>query len=360
MRLLRRTLIVAAGLLLGLALLAAVPVVWIETSCPVARQSAPPQASRLPPEERRNPVDTYLTYPEWSIVHAYEDFAAVAARQGEAAFDYTGSVLGYWRNFCRLYGEASREGTVSGEVRAMLHIIGLSFSAEMAVKGAYEETVGRISHLLGGRGSAEDRFADRLNGDYAAFLRQTPWYEFPFATRLQSLWRDVPLGEGGIFRSFERRMALSLEYGVKALYAQALGAMASLAPAKLTMQSVVRDFEASDIAADPRITLLRRDADGAGVIETPRYRAFTEIVVALSDRGRTLDEIAGNRTILATVISAAGRPPVVAGAREVFRVPVQSLPGGLRQGLVVEVDAIGSFLRALKAQGAALEQFYDY
>ena len=66
----------------------------------------------LPPEHRRNLVDTYLTYPEWSIVHAYEDFAGVrrsAANPGSATVD---SIRGYWRNLCGCPAIASaRDGS---------------------------------------------------------------------------------------------------------------------------------------------------------------------------------------------------------------------------------------------------------
>ena len=62
----------------ALVVAALIPVVFTETVCtgPVNAQ-AEPFKSVLDPADRREEVDTYLTYPEWSIVHAYEDFAAV-------------------------------------------------------------------------------------------------------------------------------------------------------------------------------------------------------------------------------------------------------------------------------------------
>jgi hypothetical protein len=65
----------------ALVVAALIPVVFTETVCnaPVDAQ-AEPFKSVLDPADRREEVNTYLTYPEWSIVHAYEDFAAGRAR----------------------------------------------------------------------------------------------------------------------------------------------------------------------------------------------------------------------------------------------------------------------------------------
>ena len=134
------------GALASLALIALciIPVTWVETQCVKPRRfDSASFHSLLPENQRRNFVDTFLTYPEWSIVHSYEDFAAVIRDRGEAAFDYTGHIAGYWTNLCQVYGYATERGAMSLDVRAMLHIIGISFSAEMALKGLWENTIGR-------------------------------------------------------------------------------------------------------------------------------------------------------------------------------------------------------------------------
>ena len=42
----------------------------------------------LAPEHRRPETNTFVTYPEWLIVHVYEGYAAVSRSRGEAAFPY--------------------------------------------------------------------------------------------------------------------------------------------------------------------------------------------------------------------------------------------------------------------------------
>ena len=92
-------------------------------------------------------------------------WAAVSARGSESDFGYLSSITGYWSNLCNIVGYASTRGSVSGEYRTMLHVIGVSFSAEMLVKGLYEKTIGRVSAWIrGDQKTPEDEFAQKTNG----------------------------------------------------------------------------------------------------------------------------------------------------------------------------------------------------
>lgn len=350
------------GALASLALIALciIPVTWVETQCVKPRRvDSASFHSLLPENQRRNFVDTFLTYPEWSIVHSYEDFAAVIRDRGEAAFDYTGHIAGYWTNLCQVYGYATERGAMSLDVRAMLHIIGISFSAEMALKGLWENTIGRLSALLSFGESPEDRFSHSISSEYASFLVQTPWYEYPFASRLASFWSSTPFGISNPVRMIERRIALSMEWGVKALYAQGMGMLAGLSPSQLSMMSVVRTLDESDIAADSRIKLVERLPNGDSVIETPRYRAFTEVLSGLTSRGRDFVEIAGNTEILVTVIVAPATDLSAFGP-SIIAAQAQAWPGMERRGLLVPVVRLRELNEKLKAMGGRLEHAYDY
>jgi len=309
-----------------LALLAAIPIVHNEVACQVPRApDASAFRSTLEPEHRREEVNSYLTYPEWSIVHAYEDFAGVTRRGSESDFAYFASIGSYWSSLCGISRLASSRGTISLEYKVMLYTIGLSFAAEMGLKGAYELTIGRFTAWFRGpKRTPEDEFALALADDYAAFLRQTPWYEYPFGTKLWRFWADTPMAYGSALRKLERRISLSLEYASKALYAKAIGLGAATVPAPLRLRSVVRGLDASDLAADRRITLVAVLEDGTSVIETPRYRAFTEILQGLAARGRDIVEIAGNDDVLVTVLARDDTAARSIDAPRLLAVPVQS------------------------------------
>lgn len=363
----KRPAIVKWGRRLGVAfavlvVMATMPVLWIETACvssPPARVAKP--TSLLEPQHRRDEINSYLTYPEWSIVHAYEELAAVTRRSSECDYAYFGAIRRYWSSLCSITELASSRGSISNEYRIMLHVIGLSFAAEMGVKGLYEKTIGRVTALFrGSRKTPEDMFALNVADEYAAFLRQTPWYEYPFASRLGQFWAQTSLIGGNPLRKIERRIALSLEWSAKSLYAQLIGLGAASMPAALRIRSVVADLDVGDIAADPRITLVQRHAQGASIIETDRYRTLTEVLSGLAKRGRNLQEIAGNTSILITILAPVEEPVVLKDATIVFQVPVQGRPGWHRVALDVKVPQLLALMRHIEGGKLTLEHVYDY
>lgn len=351
------------GLAIGaMLLIAAVPITYVETQC---FDSLPRETSSyrpiLPAEERHALVDTFLTYPEWSIVHAYEDLAMVSRARGEHAFSYAGVVSRYWTSLCSLATKASAKGPVAPDVKAMLYIIGVSFSAELGVKGLYETTIGRLARMTAGElVTAEDRFAHDLADDYAAFLRQTPWYEYPFGSKLAEFWRVVPMSSPAVIRSLERRIALSLEWGVKSLYARLMALAADLAPAKLTLRSVISALDDSEAAPGAPIRLIERRADGSVIVETPRYRAFTAILLQQLDKGRDIIEIAGNDHIFVTVLVPAGWAGPPAGGERVLALPLQWRAEWERHGVYLPLSKLGALVREIRAAGGIFEHAYDY
>ncbi|MGL4637088.1 MAG: hypothetical protein ACRCWF_13980 [Beijerinckiaceae bacterium] len=355
MRLVKRLAVV--GLVLGVV--AAIPIARNELSCMDYPQSTKPYEPLLPQAARRNGVDTLLTYPEWSIVHAYEDFAGVIRTKGESQFGYWQSVSGFWTSLCNLSRTASRQGAITSEMKAMLYIIGISFSGEMAVKGLYETTLGRLTEWIRGETrTPEDNFAIAMADDYAAFLRQTPWYEYPFLTSLKKLWSGSEPGATSIVRSVERRIALSMELGVKSVYAKAIGALAGAVPAKLTIDTIITGMSREALSADPAVTI-KGEMGGGLWVETPRYRAYTEFVQRVAKAGGGIREIAGNDRIFITTISRAnaGAP---AGANVLVNVPLQAKTGYVRIGEVVPVAQLTDKIRQLEQAGASFEHAYDY
>ena len=82
----------------------------------------------------------------------------------------------------------------------------------------YEHTLGAATEWISSTDTAEDALARRTAREYGAFMHRTPWYEFPFASRLAALWREVPWTGPHMLRKIERRTALTAEYAIKAAY----------------------------------------------------------------------------------------------------------------------------------------------
>ncbi|MGF1623070.1 MAG: hypothetical protein ACFCUR_20990 [Rhodomicrobiaceae bacterium] len=347
------------GFVAVIVVLALAPIFWVETSCFSERKTGGESTSRLQSQFNRPEINSYLTYPEWSIVHAYEDLAAIMRQTSASDFPYWSRSGSYWSSLCNIVGYASEKGTVSGEYRTMLYIIGVSFSAEMMVKGLYEQTIGRLTAWLRGEEKTEeDRFALKVADEYAAFLRQTPWYEFPFGARLSELWSEVPFGSSNWLRAIERRMALTFEYGGKAIYAKGIGALAAAAPADLRIRSVVTGGDPSAIGGVRIIEAL--DDGQAAIIETPRYAEFTRIIRDLASAGLSFSEIAGNDDIMVAVLAPVEEPVRFPLAKTLFSAPVAARPGWQRNMMNVPVSSLTEMIRALDAGRAELEHVYDY
>ena len=346
----------------------AVPVVWIEGHCRTPRASDAERPARLVdgPGYARRESDSYLSFPEWGIVYAYDDLAGVLAQGDESDFAYGRWIAGFWRTFCALNRAVTAREATGLDTKVMLYTIGWSFTAELGIKGAYEKTVGRLFEWIRGpEKTAEDAFAQRDLHDYAAFLRQTPWYAYPFGPRLRAFWRETPLSAARWRhwpRKLERRVEFSLEYGVKALYGGLIGyaSNTTLGAADLEIQTVVVGLTPADVAAEPSIKVLRELGGGRTLVLTPRYQAYTNLLIRLARRGRDIAEIAGNDRILITVLAPSGSLPALARARPLFELPIQSRAAERRVGLDVPVGELAATIRALEGAGATVEHIYDY
>lgn len=347
---------------LGLLALSALPALYVEFACQSPREGGADTAPRLITEApwRRPEVNSFLSYPEWSIVHAYEDFAGVTRTADEHAFRFIPAVTGYWSGLCSITRRTTRREATPADMKVMLYVIGISFTAEMIVKGAWEETIGRATAWWRGPlRNAEDRFAADMAARYAAFLTQTPWYAFPFAATLGRFWRETAFGEPSTLRSVERRVALTAEWGVKAGYGWALGLAAGLTPADLRIRSVVTGLSPEALSAIAGITVIGPAGEGA-LIETDRYRAFTDLARWITAAGGRFDEIAGNRRVLVTVILPEGAAFPVQGAERLFAVDIQARPGFHRLGVDLPVERFAEAVAAAGAAGGTLEHLYDY
>ncbi len=309
--------------------------------------------------------DSFLTFPEWYIVHAYNDLAGVTERASESDFHYLSSIRGFWSSLCRATRQASAAGPASSDQKLTNYIIGFSFTVEMALQGAYERSIGALSELTtGGSKTAEDAFNLALLKEYGAFLYQTPWYRFPFGGKLKQFWQDTPFVPS--VRAVERRGGLSLQYGARAAYAALIGYAAGYDPAVLTIRTVVAGLPASELAAMPGVTVIRevRDSHGAQavLVETERYARFDAFVKELGRHpGGTLREVAGNNRILVTIVVPKGHDKLAAfEGIPIFSLPIQSQPGSRRIGVDVPVQALVANCIRFESAGYAFEHAYDY
>ena len=326
------------------------PVGYVEMACiraPVDTE----YAAQLPEEHHRAESRTLLTYPEWHIVHAYDDYAKVIAEGDPHEFGYLQSIRGFWSSLCELAYASAAHGGFPGETKQMVYTIGVSFTAEMLAKAAYEETLGRLATLVRGneRAPLDDLSADQA-ASYATFLQQVPWYKWDFAGDAGALAENT----SNSFRDTERLLALSAEYGVKSLYAKVIEqAVANIGADELRLRMIVRDGTPEALATYPDVTVIGPAQDGLE-IETPRYRELTNLLQQMAHDGINFAEIAGNDDILLTATAPGGR---VNSA--LYSFPRQGY-GDYRHLILLKVSDLADRLRVMKTGPLTLEHIHDY
>ncbi len=165
-RLLKGLAILVFAMLLGIIALVS-PAAYVEALCHGEPQAQTYVPLIKDPEQSRAEANTYLTYPEWHIVYAYDGLAETLKSGDEYQFPYWESVKGFWTTDCALTRIADAHGGADTDTRLTIATIGVSFTLEMGLKAAYEDTIGRLTAWW--RGAPEDtagyrrpRHGDRL------------------------------------------------------------------------------------------------------------------------------------------------------------------------------------------------------
>ena len=334
------------------------------TPLPGIAEGAPPQAlaDRVRdeiPGYKRPEESTYLTYPEWAIVYAAREYAGFVKEERESQFPYWAYIGRFWQDYATMI-RATSDAPFNFANHQMIAVIGTSHTIEHVIQWAYENTVGRITEWTSRQRIGVDVYQANVAAEYAAFLDQVPWYQFPYAEKRAGLMAVVRAPGEDQVRTSERKLAFGLAYSIKQGYAKAIkSALAATSdPAFLDIHVWAKGPVAQAIAGEPDTTLEKDfGADGA-VFVTKRYQVFTDMIPRLIAKGVSFVEIGGNDEILLTVLSNdAIEPP--AGTRLLFGYQLPADPAVRRSGLTVAVRQLHVVLPALAGQ-ARLEHVYDY
>jgi hypothetical protein len=343
-------------LLILLVIGLAAPVAYIETMCRGDVTASAYKPLITDPAFQRRGANTYLTYPEWHIVYAYDGLAETLKHGDEYQFDYLSSILGFWKSTCSLMKIADQHGGADQQTRIMIHTIGVSFTLEMGLKAAYEETAGRVfAWLRGPNKTPQDEAVLATAVDYSAFLRQTPWYMYDFNKSNEALWA-APIEDAT--RGWERRLAIGTEWKAKSWYAGAIAAgVAATAPAKLEIRSVISGLKPADLQAIENVKVVSESADGV-VIETPRYDIFTHILQQIIAKGGLIREIAGNDEIMLSLTVPDGA--IYQGPGEVITRMKREGFGTERMLVSLKVAELPTAFQVMQIADPGIEHVFDY
>ena len=317
-------------------------------------------------EKNRRPVeDSYFSYPEWYIVWSYEERAQYLPKNLPSGFPYFASIGQYWKSYCFICGlTQSRHQFNFGDHLSSM-VLGGSFALEYSIRGAYEQTIGRLSEWTSSHELVEeDAYAARVAREYADFVYIRPFYEFHFGHALKELWKETPLWGKHPIRKWERKFILSVDYGIEAVYAHAMlfaSRVAYGAESDETYtwvenapETLFRDF--------PRIKNVKQVGPQSFVVSIPRYQEFTDRAVELAKRDVQFVQVAGNDEIMVTVVVPNGwtydLPP--GDGTLLFTENVLTQRGVKRVALECRVRALPSLLRHFAGAGIKIEHIYDY
>jgi len=307
--------------------------------------------------------DAYLGYPEWYIVWSYQEKADYQQNQVPSGFPYFGAVRQYWSSYCCISRLIHGKYPFNGGEQVMLVVIGTSFSAEYILKGAYEKTIGRLSEWTsGGEAVAEDEYAYKVARDYADFVHIRPFYEFRFARRVPELWRETPLWGPHLIRKWERKLFLSLDYSLEALYCWVIqgGTHLTYGYEPAETYAAIDHADENFVRGIPHVKVIQKLGADAFVVDIPRYQEFTSVAEAMAQQGIRFTDIAGNTRITISVLAPTARQYGETDAKVLFTQPMLTRPGTQRVVLGCDVNVLNVVTQKIRAQGVEVEHVYDY
>jgi hypothetical protein len=328
---------------------------------PTARSAEVVRATAEVKGYLRDESATYLALPEWYIASATEEYVGFVRARPPSRFPYFTAIQQYWRYYRGACGATQRVYPFDTGTHVMLSIVGVGFTIENAIKGIYENTVGRITELIGLYHTDEDAFARKTAREYAEFMHSRPWYEFPFGSRLEALWVETPWWGTGAVRKWERRLVLSVEYATKAAYGLLVrwSAGGGDGPADAAIYAWLDD--ATDrIFADGRIRKIKTVAARSHVVALPRHDAFTQVVIGLARQGVRFRELAANDEILVTAIAPAAWDNRLVAGTLLFGEPLLTNPAAKRIAVRAPVASLHGILADLTSRGATVERLHEH
>jgi hypothetical protein len=334
-----------------------------EPASPTSDEAAIREAVRDILDYYRPESKTYLTLPEWYIVYSTDEYAAFIADHSSSDFPYFRAVGQYWQSYVDVCHEIRGRYPFNGDSQFTLAFIGLSFTAENMLKGAYEGTIGRITDWISSDTPTEEEiYAAQVAQEYGEFMHKIPWYFFPFKEKLQGLWSETSLWGPDPIRKWERKLALTVEYGGKILYAgfTNLGAQATYGGADVEKIYAVTDGVTGDMISKD-LEVANEIDDQRQLVRITRFEYFSDTVPGLLERGVTLVEIAGNDEILVSLLGSQDAAYDFEYGDFLFDLPILTQPGQTRAAIKVRVADLPLFFEELKTrEDVKFEHMYDY
>ena len=330
----------------------------------ISTEAAIQQITQTIPDYARPEDSTYLTLPEWYVVYSLDEYAAFIAQKPPSQFPYWQSINQFWDSWVAVCEVMAGRYPLNGGQQLSNMIVGLNFTTETLIRGAYESTLGRLTEWLSTSDlTEEDAYNRQVAKEYGQFIHMIPWFDFPFGEKLRGLWSETTLWGPNPIRKWERKFVLSADYGIKAIYAWVIKSGADAVyggPDDLQVYAVVAGLNAEMRANQPELKFIQPIDAKRDLVTLTRFEIFTQIVPGLTRQGLRFVEIAGNDEILVTFIAPQGAQQTFDNAEVILALPLPTQPELTRVAARMKVSQLHLFLQELVAKNLKLEHIYDY
>lgn len=338
---------------LGVTALAMMPAAYIEIGC--RGRMLHQQEPRFVPNDDwpRSEREVILGIPRHHMAFSYDDMAQAVTGGGAHEFGFAQSVRGYWGSLCAVLPVAEQVSETTKMERFSLYAQGVAFSFDMAIKGAYEESIGRLlSILTRNHLTAIEELETRTYSQIASHLHDRPWWEIDW----DGLADKISAHEKqGIIRDNERLGFLWLSWKAKGEVASWLSREKISPPDRTELYVSWIDQEALTNVSDLRV----EESYGQGYrLTIPRGDSLTLSVVGLLEQGGLIAEISGADDVMLTVLSDT-KPIMPDGATVLATL---KRPGFDRDRFVLRARtrSLSKLISTLKAGGDEIEMLIDY
>lgn len=296
----------------------------------------------LTPKNDCRPADqTFLTFPEWYLVFSPDEQANYFKQHTATTFPFMSHTAQIWESYRIVNDQIKDNFPTNTGYHFMIWVIGSSASVEYSIKAWYETIIGRITDTYEVK-TEEDKFNTKFTQDYVDFIKDRPWYEFDFKSRLKSLWTSTSLFGDNFFRKIERKYILTSELLVKYVYGKLIG---------LGTKTVYAE------ALPTTAVTLENDS----LQYLPRYGKFANAITTLAKDGHSFKEIAGNNSaILLTVLVPTSDTTNFENTQTIFTQPISSDPTTRRIALAVPVASLSKLLLQLSNDKIKIEHVFDF
>lgn len=306
----------------------------------------------------RTEDQTYLTLPEWYLVHSPEEYAQyLGDKRKPSQFPFSGHIGQFWDTYKQSYLITKDKYPLNMQYHIMVMTIGVSTTVEYTMKGLYESFIGSITEYIS-YDTQEDRYAAKIAKNYVNFIKVEPWYKFDFMDALTGLWKDTDFFGDGFVRKIERKYFLTTEYLAKASYGYLIK--------KVTGASFETPIPYSSVLikgnypANAQIGLIDT-INGNDLLKLPRYNNFTINLIKLAEDNKDFIEICGNKGKINIAILPNSDFDVKTYNSNVFIIQsILTQPSVKRVVYEVDVSKLSSMIRDLDDKKIKIEHIYDY